>query len=301
LALLDVDEKPVFSSSSVCPGGVPGKTAGICSMPGLWVHLRDGSDWSTNLPQLLACETAESCIHPGDEASEGPTAEECHIWMNVGASNQSGVSRLAGGAKCNKANTGFMCTQCVSGYSKVAGHCVECPGFNWPTLTMAVFINLLTAIFLLHKSAKETISKSEIECIWHKVDIEGEDNEGGYKDGELGQEGVKKVLDLLGVHVKDDEELIKMMEKDFRCVQPKLVVSMEVFVSARARASPTAALSTAIFFVQTFGLVAKEGGITTHPPLSVPRKQITRSYFFLFSIDQSVTRACFCSVILRYG
>ena len=184
-----------------------------------------------------------------------------------------------------------MCATCVDGFSKVAGRCFECPGFDWKTLAIIVLVNFLSALFLLHKSTSATISKPELEKIWHKVDL--------YHANELGPNGVQKVLTLMGASLPENK-LIETLKKEYNAhvraetaiastshtaqeelpvqnlsddednegkptddkktyvTDQGLVVSKDSFINVRSKHSPSAAMGTAIFFVQTFGLLAKD-------------------------------------------
>ena len=112
-----------------------------------------------------------------------------------------------------------------------------------------VATNFLTALFLLHKSTKSIVSKYEVEDIWYKVDFARTDI--------LDVGGIGKALDLMGMHVPDPKVVAEMMKKDFGAKQGK--VHKDDFVLARSQGAPTAALGTAIFFIQTFSLLAKGG------------------------------------------
>ena len=75
------------------------------------------------------------------------------------------------GANCRAGSTGFLCAHCEEGYSKISGDCLVCPGFQWGTISLSLVGSILTGLFLLHKSTSATISRTEIELIWEKVDI----------------------------------------------------------------------------------------------------------------------------------
>jgi len=146
-----------------------------------------------------------------------------------------------------------MCLQCLEGYNKVGGRCFECPGFDWRILTLSLVFNLLMALFLLFKSTKATASKAEIVAIWRKVDLKSTPGAPGVLDGEC----VGEVLALLGKHLST-EQLNKTLAKSFQAVPPRFTVRQEDFVKFQSLDSPTAAMGTAIFFVQTFALLAKD-------------------------------------------
>jgi hypothetical protein len=110
-----------------------------------------------------------------------------------------------GANRCSSRTTGFMCSQCADGYSKVAGECYDCPGFDWVTLLFSLTVNILTGLLLLHQSTADTISKTEIELIWHKVDKK-------YTD-ELDLSGIRKLLNLMGSHPTDDKIRKLMLDK----------------------------------------------------------------------------------------
>ena len=181
-------------------------------MEGLYVHFGEP------VPQLLACETAEACLtHVGDSSLH--TQQLCQEWLNqkivhMDLENEQLVERAlkSGANMCSNSTTGFMCSKCDDGYSKVGGRCFDCPGFDWGTLTISLLTSLATALFLLHKSTVSTISKSEIELIWHKVDI--------YHTDSLNQANVGKVLALLGMNPSKDK-LTAMMIKDFYAQKPE--------------------------------------------------------------------------------
>jgi hypothetical protein len=241
---LDITE-PQLVGGSVCPGGVPGLTAGICPMHGMWVHTTE----SETRPQILVCESADACVKL---ASRDQRAEEygnvvasadspCHAWINGSADGAQP------GAVCGEGYAGFLCSTCEVGTSKVDGKCLPCPGFDYGMLGLMVATNFLTALFLLHKSTKATVSKHEVEDIWYKVDLARTDI--------LDVGGIGKALDLMGMHVPDPKVVAEMMKKDFGAKQGK--VHKDDFVLARSQEAPTAALGTAIFFIQTFSLLAK--------------------------------------------
>jgi predicted outer membrane repeat protein len=224
-----------FCPHAVCPGGIPGQTAGICPQIGLWVH----SMHHVDVPHLLACETNQACRLPSDMG-----VPNCTVLLAQFSTQP--------GAVCGKGYSGFMCSQCAQGYSKVAKECVPCPGFDFPMLALGVAVNFATAFFLLHKSTKATIASTEIEKIWHKVDIDHKN--------ELDQQGVTHVLEMMGVYASPDK-VSQMMIKEFGALEegPKaMVVTRDYFVLARSTESPTAALGIAIFFIQSYTLLAKE-------------------------------------------
>jgi hypothetical protein len=94
------------------------------------------------------------------------------------------------------------------------------------------------------------VSKDEIGGLWHKVDIE--------KNGELDGDKVYAVLKLMGKDLKEDELTQRLKELKILRFAPDFVVSRKTFVEFHSYESPTAAVGTAVFFVQTFALLAKD-------------------------------------------
>lgn len=115
---------------------------------------------------------------------------------------------------------------------------------------------MATALFLLHKSTKATCSSEEFRAIWHKVDTS--------HSGVLDAAGIKQVLALTGAQMSD-ERVASMCTKDFGARMSADGVSLEVhaddFERKMASSAPTAALGTAIFFVQSFSLLVKDVSI----------------------------------------
>ena len=218
---------PVLESHAVCPGGIPGQAAGFCPMRGLWVRYPVGA-----APELLACESAGACL-----ALKNCSDSLMDRGVNVGAN------------LCGEGTGGFMCRDCIDGYTKVAGRCFECDGYNWSILITGAIANLLTALFLLHKSTTVTISGNEAKFLWDKVDLKGADV--------LDMQNVGRVFQLLGKYFSD-ERLQELLEKEFYAEAPRFFVRKESFVHYATATSPTAAMGTAIFFVQTFALLAKD-------------------------------------------
>ena len=106
--------------------------------------------------------------------------------------------------------------------------------------------------------------------IWNKVDV---------KDvGQLDEAAVGKVLKLLGLHLSETQ-LSDMLTKEFgqshtneaienEATEPSegaakapLIIFRDEFVASREKDAPTAALPIGIFFVQTFGLLAKDASL----------------------------------------
>ena len=219
-----------FHVTEVCPGGVPGRAAGICPMQGMWVHFGRAA------PQLLECETTAAC-------AQHDSVELCTGWLAEQRELKSGAN------KCSAGTTGFMCLQCTGNASKVGGKCFDCPGVDWTTMLLSLLTNLCTALFLLHKSTNATVSKDEIEEIWLKVDLEN--------TGELDGQKVGAVLRLLGKDLSE-AQLNKTLTKSLNAVAPRFAVPRKTFVEFQSYESPTAAVGTAVFFVQTFALLAKD-------------------------------------------
>ena len=227
LDLLNIP-RPDLGSRAVCPGGVPGKSAGFCPIRGLWVRYNTMQTvHNVSAPELLACESDDACV----------SVEDCSGWLENHGANL-----------CGEGTEGFLCRQCAEGYTKVGGQCFECNGYNFPTLFVALLLNLATALFLLHKSTRVTVSGSEIKFLWNKVDIKNK--------GVLNQQHVDKVFQLLGQHLSG-EQLRRSLQRNLDAKPPHYFVSKESFVRYAASTAPTAAMGTAIFFVQTFILLAK--------------------------------------------
>jgi hypothetical protein len=237
----------------ICPGGLPGETAGICPQRGLWLFAPRPS----STPEFFDCESSLACSdrHVGFDAAL--TRTECHSWLNTSAA-QEGTAVVQPGGLCGNGYEGFMCGRCKAGWNKVASKCVPCPGTDWGMLALVLVQNFFIAFLLLHKSTKATVSSTEIEDIWYKVDLQ--------RTKVLNQESVTRVLELMGVYVDSSEKVEQMMRKDFKATTridhgketTELVIHLEEFVIARRQESPTAAMGTAIFFIQTFALLAEE-------------------------------------------
>jgi hypothetical protein len=179
--------------------------------------------------------------------------------------------------------TGFLCGDCLEGFAKLDGDCEDCPGTNYAMLCIAFVTNLFMALFMLFKSKKSTISRDEIGDIWDKVDI--------LNDGSLKKEKLAKVMELLGElnEIDDDvednkannhklEERNKMLDNEHKkmyhhvypekkkkkkgeiedAVPADFGVPRSVFLLVKEAASPSAAMGTAIFYIQTLGLIAKD-------------------------------------------
>ena len=235
-----------------CPGGIPGVEAGICPMPGIWIHISDAARAGgvNATPELLPCEAAETCL----------VQENCSF--DLSRRHLATVERkgLAPGAVCGEGNEGFMCSKCKDGYTKIAGDCIECPGFNYGSLAMSLFISLLSAFYLLHKSTGTAIiSPAELRQIWVKVDhSEAPPNEKtrtgfGYLSLEKAITGEKSVMRLTGIKLTQDK-VEKMVEEDLG----EGNVHIDDFVRVHCASQPTSGFGIAIFFVQTFALLAKD-------------------------------------------
>jgi predicted ATP-dependent serine protease len=75
----------------------------------------------------------------------------------------------ADGGVCGAEYEGFMCRECIDGYAKVAGFCVECDSFNFLMFAQSVLYNFVVAFALLHVSTIAVVSSSEFKQIWYKV------------------------------------------------------------------------------------------------------------------------------------
>jgi hypothetical protein len=159
-----------------------------------------------------------------------------------------------------------MCAECRAGYNKVNGNCVVCDGLSASTLATNLIFQLLTAVFLVYNSTTTIVTEHEVEDTWDIVDVES--------SGSLDAEGVRAVLSLMGVE-HSSAELHHMLKSVFDAHVQKvsedeeaLVVLKHKFVSVTvAASSPSAAVGTFIFFVQTFGLFMSDapdtGGFQT--------------------------------------
>jgi len=196
----------------------------------MWVHFGRAS------PQLLECETSLAC-------SQHDSVELCTGWLTEQRELKTGANM------CGAGTTGFMCLQCTGNSSKVGGKCFDCPGVDWKTMLLSLLTNLFTALFLLHKSTIATVSKAEIEAIWYKVDLKN--------SGVLEGEDVGRLLRLLGKDLSE-AQLNKTLTKSLNAVPPLFSVPKNTFVEFQSYESPTAAVGTAVFFVQTFALLAKD-------------------------------------------
>lgn len=186
-----------------CPGGLPGEAV-VIPYAGLWVHQRaDGT------PELLACENANAC-------AQGNVS----TWITG-----------ADGGVCGANYEGFLCRECIDGYAKVAGFCVECDGFNFLMFAQSVLYNFVIAFALLHVSTIAVVSSSEFKQIWYKVSqaSQGTVSFGDklkqanacvqvdvHETGFLDEDGVIAVLELLGVGDANTigSELVERLGRD---------------------------------------------------------------------------------------
>jgi Ca2+-binding EF-hand superfamily protein len=232
---------PNLESDATCPGGVP--PVGLCPMAGIWLQ-----PVGPNIPpQLIACETDEACVATLPQYNESELT--CPDWLKLEPVVEGG-----GSAVCSLGYTGFLCATCDVGFNKVASSCVPCEGFDWGMLALAVLMDLLTALYLLHKSTTATVSASELQQIFYKVDVN--------RVGSLDKKGVEKALVMTGVHMNENRLTEYMADygtdEDGPGGAARRVIDVLTFVQLRSQSAPTAALGVAIFFLQTFGLLAKD-------------------------------------------
>jgi len=266
-----------------CPGGVPGVEAGICPMPGIWIHFTSNN----TAPEMIPCEAEGSCVKQASCNFTGGRAE-----MNERAG-------LIPGAVCGLGNEGFMCATCKDGYTKIAGGCIECSGFDWRSLAVSLLVSFGSAYFLLHKSTgTAAVSPDELRQIWSKVDHSEAPTNHKTRTG-YGYLGVGKALgvrygrfgktpeqtkllvsDFAGLtldrHEKEarleemgqsvmlltgvtltEKQTEDMMKDSFGGQGP---IGVDDFVRMRGKSQPTTGFAVAIFFVQTFALLAKDAG-----------------------------------------
>ena len=273
-----------------CPGGLPGVEAGVCPMFGIWIHIdSDDSALQSVVPQLLPCEADGACI-------EEPNCTFSGASSNALQNEQSG---LIPGAICGEGNEGFMCALCKDGFTKINGSCIACSGFDWRSLATSLLVSLASAYFLLHKSTgNAVVSPEELRLIWSKVDhSEAPTNDRtrtgygylpvgkalGVRYGRFGktpeqtklltsdfaglvlgrrenearlEEMGQSVMLLTGVRLTEKQKN-EMMDKHFGGAGP---INVDDFCRVRCGSQPTTGFAVAIFFVQTFALLAKDAG-----------------------------------------
>jgi hypothetical protein len=270
---------PSLTRAGLCPGGLPSESV-ICPQEGIWVH------WPPNQPtkpQLLACENAHSCRTNISTQADGTSG--CAAWIAA-----SPLGTAARSAECAPLHRGFRCAHCTDEAVKIKGVCRPCPGVQWKMVALDIAIKFCTAFFLFHKSTAATFSAHDVRLIWHKVDTD-HDPESPAEECVLGKAGVRQVLALLGLH-PSEKKLDATMHKEYLArtrahrrrqraeaegvggvvaveakargmeegPEDELLVDAEVFCRIESAKSPTASLGIAIFFLQTFALIARGAG-----------------------------------------
>eukprot|EP01043_Picozoa_sp_COSAG02_P034565 COSAG02_NODE_2426_length_8891_cov_4.565059_2_plen_1149_part_00 len=290
---------PVLSEA--CWGGLPGVAAGICPMPGVWVH---PSSLATGTPEILPCEADGACIFQYDCV----WVSDIGIFGARNADNRSAygdptflsneLPGLAPGAVCGPGNEGFLCASCKEGFTKIGGVCIECSSFDFRALAVSFLVSLGSAFFLLHKSTgTAVVSPDELRQLWSKVDhSEAPTNDRtrtgygylsvdkalGVRYGHFGRtpeqterlasesfaqmgdaqreeelkEMGKSVMLLTGIRLTEQQKN-DMVKQHFGGHGP---ISVNDFCRVRGKSQPTTGFAVAIFFVQTFALLAKDAG-----------------------------------------
>jgi hypothetical protein len=241
--LLVTTTVPSMADPKVCPSRTATQSS-ICPQHGLWFHYSDQS----STVAILACDNDYTC-----QGLETTRWETCETWLSEG-------NRINGtvGAHCAPLHTGFRCASCEEGAVKIKGKCTECSGFSYSVFLLDCFVKLATALFLFHKSTRSTFSANDVRLVWHKVDSE-HGPESPDDDCILDIEGVRKVLDLLSLN-PSEAMLAKAMKLDYNCDAAGMVRADD-FCYEEAKKSPTALLPIAIFFFQTWGVIAKNAGM----------------------------------------
>ena len=243
LLMLDV-QPPNLKDETFCPGGVPGR-AGFCPHAGVWVAS------SHDRAQILSCETSTACT--GLERPDGRTGPairqarsgDCRAWLDSGGMDT--------GAICGEGRGGFLCGTCMPGYTKVDSACLICPTADPSMLVLTALLYFTIAIFLLTKSMRTMMPTAAARQIWYKLDKE--------KTGELGIADVKIILEFVGTFYTE-EQLQAAWVSDFHARSISHKIRREDFMKVHDRDAPSAAMGTAIFFIQTFGLFTKSASST---------------------------------------
>ena len=259
--------------------------AGFCPQHGLWFHFGAAD----NSVAILTCQTADTCTAElPTPTGENISAISCQEWL--------GASGLRQGAICSEGAGGFLCSVCEAGYNKIEGVCLPCESADWLMVLMVFVTSIFTALFLLHKSTRETVSADELAHIWYKVDVE--------ETGLLDIDGLDAALRLTGVflnteHNHDDgksSELERKFLNEFGakpllcvdctheghcagCIGPNTKVRIDDFVRVRSADVPTGSLGTMIFFCQTFSLLAAGASETMNlsQVLNMDSEKVARS------------------------
>ena len=237
LAVAREDLQRTLQLPGTCRGGLPGVEAAILPLEGVWVH----ADAASGRAELVGCQTARACT-----AAANGTA-----WLaarNASAAVVAGRRRLA--AECGDGFGGFLCGACADGFEKVDGECVECDGYDAGRLLSALLVLLVQALWLLQQSTKPVVSANEVRHLWSRVDT--------HERGRLRAEGVAAVLAHLGAHLSPAALADAMTEMG---VDKNGFVSVDSFLLEQRAKAPTQAQATAVFFVQTLGLVMSSAGL----------------------------------------
>ena len=86
-----------------------------------WIHFTEDGK-----AEILPCESSFACVRGTGSEPDGVPAV------------------------CGDHATGFMCAECVDGFTKVAEQCGPCPGFDYAMLLLQVLSLFGMALFLLH-------------------------------------------------------------------------------------------------------------------------------------------------------
>jgi hypothetical protein len=119
---------------------------------------------------------------------------------------------------------------------------------------VTVVSNLVIAMLLLKKATSESISIDDAKNTWQQVDTEDA--------GVLSIEKTGLVLSMTGVFLSN-EELYSMCvrKRAFGPLTGNKEVHIKGFLLHASRDAPSAKLEIAIFFIQTYGLLAKDASI----------------------------------------
>ena len=286
-----------LASPHTCPGGVPVGGASIAgidvasinNMQFLWIHVPD--TWPNNSVELLRCQSTTACMEPSSGSSNA-SSRRLNAW------NRSEPWHPAHCGPGHKMGS-FLCGQCADGWVKIGGDCVECPSFSWGMTAFTIIGEFIMALFLLHKSVLPIVGKQEVGEIWDKIDIEEkgilpQEKVGKVlellgsldpvpvscpKDSEKAKNTQLRQLDQRTsklqtmcdefVQSKDGAKQTKICcccckkqqeEPKLDRIDAEILIKKHEFLKVRESKAPTASLATAIFFLQSLGLMIRDQG-----------------------------------------
>ena len=94
---------------------------GICPLAGIFVYMDANSVNVSQVPELLPCETKEACVAADSCSLADVYAPAADIFVEETYFQNKGMVHH----NCGKGNGGIMCAQCLDGFSKVDGECLE--------------------------------------------------------------------------------------------------------------------------------------------------------------------------------